>query len=51
LYFSEFADGFFIRYGYTLLNRDAAPKSITRTAQFSQLCPGDAKLLSKRLDD
>ena len=43
------ADPFFIRHGYIVAERDAAPETIRNTAEFSRLCPGDAVLMSKRL--
>ncbi len=43
------ANPFFIRHGYIVAERDAAPETIRNTAEFSSLCPGDALLMHKRL--
>lgn len=44
------ADGFFSKLGYTARQRTAAPEAIQSTEEFSGLCPGDAVLMSKVLD-
>lgn len=44
------ADRFFAQLGYAVAGRDAAPAAITQTAEFSDLCPGDAVLMQKSLD-
>ncbi len=43
------ADPFFARHGYVVVERDAAPKAIRNTAEFSTLCPGDAVLMCKHM--
>ena len=43
------ADRYFSRLGYEMMDRSAAPESIRRTAEFSNLCPGDAVLMRKTL--
>lgn len=43
------AEAFFVRLGYTRMERDQAPGPITRTKEFSDLCPGSAVLMMKRL--
>jgi N-acetylglutamate synthase-like GNAT family acetyltransferase len=43
------ANPFFARHGYVVVERDAAPKAIRNTAEFSALCPGDAVLMFKHL--
>ncbi len=43
------ADPFFGKLGYAVRSRDAAPDAIRGTEEFSDLCPGDAVLMSKEL--
>ena len=43
------ADPFFAQHGYEVTERDDAPNAIRSTAEFSDLCPGDAVLMHKRL--
>ena len=43
------ADPFFARHGYVVAERDDAPNAIRSTAEFSDLCPGDAVLMCKHL--
>ena len=44
------ADGFFERLGYRACERVDAPAAIRNTREFSSLCPGDAVLMCKRLN-
>ena len=41
------APDFFERRGYTHTSREAAPESITRTSQFSSLCPASSAFMVK----
>jgi len=41
---------FFARLGFTRIKRDRAPEPITRTSEFSSLCPNSAVPLVGRLD-
>ena len=43
------ADPFFARHDYVVAERDDAPDSIQSTAEFSDLCPGDAVLMCKHI--
>ncbi len=43
------ADPYFTRHGYVVAERDDAPNAVRSTAEFSDLCPGDAVLMHKRL--
>lgn len=43
------ADGFFESQGYRRRTRDEAPEVIRGTAEFSDLCPGSAVLMSQSL--
>ena len=43
------AEGFFVRQGFQIMDRNATPDCIRETQEFSALCPGDAHLMSKRL--
>ena len=43
------ADAFFLKLGYKIRDRSAAPDVIRSTEEFSSLCPGDAVLMSKSL--
>lgn len=43
------ADTFFLRHGYAVMPRAAAPAAIQTSAEFSSLCPGDAVLMRKQL--
>jgi len=43
------ADPFFAQHGYVIAERGDAPDAIRFTAEFSDLCPGDATLMRKRL--
>lgn len=43
------ADPFFAQHGYAVADRDMAPNAIRSTAEFSDLCPGDAVLMCKRI--
>ena len=45
------ADSFFERLGYEELSRAEAPRSITETPQFVELCPDSSTLLGKGLGD
>ena len=45
------ASGFFTGHGYTVAERDDAPRGIARTAQFSGLCPAASHFMWKRLQD
>lgn len=44
------ADQFFAKLGFVERDRADAPDAIRNTQEFSGLCPGDAVLMSKRLD-
>ena len=44
------AERFFNQYGFVIIDRNAAPPAITNTAQFSDLCPDTAQLMSLRLE-
>ena len=44
------ADPFFARHGYVVADRDDAPNAIRSTAEFSDLCPGDAVLMCKLIE-
>lgn len=41
------ADGYFVRHGYRRRDRQAAPREIRETREFSELCPGSAILMSR----
>lgn len=43
------ASGFFEDHGYREIGRDAAPESLQRSTQFSQLCPANAVCMEKAL--
>jgi amino-acid N-acetyltransferase len=43
------ADTYFEKLGYEMQERDSAPNSIRTTAEFADLCPGDAVLMKKVL--
>lgn len=43
------ADGYFERFGFKTINRDAAPETIQTHAQFTELCPGSAIVMQKTL--
>ena len=43
------AAGFFSQRGYREIGRDSVPKEIVRSAEFSQLCPLSATLMTKSL--
>jgi len=43
------ADGYFSHLGYETKDRSDAPDAIRETAEFSNLCPGDAVLMRKCL--
>lgn len=43
------ADPFFSQLGYQIRGRSSAPPAIRETAEFTQLCPGDAFLMCKEL--
>lgn len=43
------AEGFFARYGFERMDRDAAPDALKQTSQFSGLCPSSAALMRRRL--
>ncbi len=45
------ADVFFAKLGYLPRDRADAPDAIRSTEEFSELCPGDAVLMSKMLFD
>lgn len=38
---------FFARHGYVAIERDRAPAPVTRTAEFTSLCPASATLMTK----
>ena len=44
------ADPYFEALGYARRERDDAPPTIRATEEFSNLCPGDAVVMSKSLD-
>ena len=46
---TETAEAFFAGINYTIVPRDSAPTAIKNTAEFSDLCPGDATLMYKKL--
>lgn len=41
------AEGFFRRLGYEVIDREAAPPAIRRTAEFRDLCPSTATCMRK----
>ena len=43
------ADGFFLKFGYTAVERAATPPKIRATREYSELCPGDAIVMCKDL--
>jgi len=43
------ADPFFAQLGYRIRGRQSAPLEIQETAEFTELCPGDAFLMCKEL--
>ena len=43
------ADGFFKSFGYESRQRDEAPEAIRGTAEFADLCPASAVLMSRSL--
>lgn len=43
------ADPFFAQLGYQIRGRSLAPPEISATAEFRELCPGDAFLMCKEL--
>ena len=43
------ADGYFARFGFKPINRNAAPETIQKHAQFTELCPSSAILMQKTL--
>ena len=43
------ADPFFSQLGYAIVGRDAVPDAIASTAEFTDLCPGDAVLMQKTI--
>jgi len=43
------ADRYFARLGFEAVARSEAPNAIQRTAEFADLCPGDAVLMRKKL--
>ncbi|MFT5500030.1 MAG: amino-acid N-acetyltransferase [Woeseiaceae bacterium] len=43
------AESFFLAHEFEVLSRDRAPGSIRSTAEFRDLCPGDAHLMRKAL--
>ncbi len=43
------ADKFFLQLGYSPLSRSQAPASITRTTEFSSLCPSSSVFMVKKL--
>jgi len=45
------ADAWFAQLGFRTQERDAAPPAIQQTEEFSGLCPGDAVLMRKVLQD
>jgi len=45
------ADAWFEKLGWEARQRDQAPEAIRRTAEFANLCPGDAVLMQKTFRD
>ncbi len=45
------ADAWFAQLGYRVQEREAAPPAIQQTEEFSSLCPGDAVLMRKEIQD
>lgn len=43
------AETYFARYGYTKVARQMAPEPIRASREFTELCPADAALMTKRL--
>lgn len=43
------AEGYFERFGFTVIDRDQAPAAIRGSAEFAALCPASAALMRKRL--
>jgi len=43
------AERFFEQQGFTIVNRETVPDVIRETDEFSDLCPGDAFLMMKKL--
>ena len=41
-------DSYFLALGYDVRDREDVPAAIRRTAEFSELCPDDATLMSKK---
>lgn len=44
------AEKFFARHGFQIVNREMAPSTIQNTKEFSDLCPGTAFLMRKKLN-
>ncbi|NOT92546.1 arsenic resistance N-acetyltransferase ArsN2 [Ferruginibacter sp.] len=43
------AKDFFDKQGYCVINREEAPLSVQRTAEFSSLCPSSAVVMKKKI--
>ncbi|AKD53863.1 arsenic resistance N-acetyltransferase ArsN2 [Spirosoma radiotolerans] len=43
------ADGYFTRYGFAPVSREAVPQAIQQTQQFSGLCPSSAIVMKRTL--
>ena len=43
------ADPYFANLGYAVMERNDTPNAIRNTAEFSELCPGDAALMIKKV--
>lgn len=43
------ASGFFGHRGYRVVDRETVPTAIRQTSQFTELCPGSATCMAKRL--
>ena len=48
---TETASDFFIRHGFTVIDRDLAPDAIRTSSQFASLCPQSAALLMIKLNN
>ena len=43
------AENFFERHGFEIVTRDSVPERIQQTEEFSDLCPGSAFLMQKKI--
>lgn len=43
------AENFFGRHGFEIVTRDSVPEKIQQTEEFSDLCPGNAFLMQKKI--